>query len=296
MNIVKLLTESNYAVRELTPEELTQLKSVFVEIFKDICYACQKHHLQVMLSGGACLGAVRHNGFIPWDDDMDIMLMRHDYDRLPEVLSQEFGNKYKCVGPNISDHTDMSFMRIEKPGTLLRSIYDKPDEEKPIFIDVFPIDNMPDSKIVRLFNATIADGIHYIAICMKYYDHRTCPMSQALASTSEGRRELRLRMAIGRFFSRFTNYTKLFGMLDSFIARYKDKETRDVGVPCSRRYLRENYPRNTILPLSYHTFENIEQAPMPNNPDTYLKVLYGDYMKLPPLDQRKHAFWLEVRF
>ena len=65
MNIVKLLTDANYPVRELTQEELTQLKSVFVEIFKDIYSACQKHHLQVMLSGGACLGAVRHNGFIP---------------------------------------------------------------------------------------------------------------------------------------------------------------------------------------------------------------------------------------
>lgn len=296
MNIVKLLTEANYPVRELSAEELQQLKSVFLDMFKDIYCACQKHNIQVMLSGGACLGAVRHNGFIPWDDDMDIMLMRRDYDLLPVVLRREYGEKYQCVGPNISDHTDMSFMRIEKPGTLLRSIYDRPEDGKPIFIDVFPIDNMPDSKVVRLFNALIADGLHYVALCMKYYDHRTCPMSQALASTVEGRRELRLRMAIGRFFSRFTDYTRLFALLDNFLSRYQNKETRDVGVPCSRRYLREIYPRDTILPVSFHRFEDMEEAPMPNKPDVYLKVLYGDYMKLPPVDQRKHAFWLEVKF
>lgn len=296
MNIVKLLTDANYPVRELSAEELHNLKRVFLEIFKDIYVACQKHHLQVMLSGGACLGAIRHNGFIPWDDDMDIMLMREDYDRLPEVLHKEYGEKYRCVGPNISNHTDMSFMRIEKLDTLLRSIYDTPEEKKPIFIDVFPIDNVPDSKVLRSFNAVIADGLHYIALCMKYYDHRTCPMTQVLLSTKEGRRELRLRMIIGKFFSQFTNYTRLFSRLDDFIARYRHKNTRDVGVPCSRRYLREIYPRDTIIPLSSHCFEDIEDAPMPNNPDVYLKVLYGDYMTLPPINQRKHAFWLEVKF
>lgn len=295
MNITKLLNSTDISIKELSTEEMNALKAVFIEMFKDIYAACKKHGLNVMLSGGSCLGAIRHNGFIPWDDDMDIMLMRKDYNQLPQVLVQEYGNKYQCVGPNISSHTDLSFMRIEKPGTTLRCIYDNPEENKPVFIDVFPVDNMPNSKITRYFNSIIADGIHYIALCMKYYDHRNCPMVQCLRETPKGRREIGLRLSIGKFFSKFTSYTELFGWLDRFFAKYSDVDTKEVGVPCSRRYLKEIYPRNVFLPITRHSFEDIPDAPIPNNFDLYLRTLYGDYMQLPPIDQRKHAFWTDLK-
>lgn len=66
MNITQLLIQSHAPIKELSEEELSALKGVLLEMFKDIYVACQKHHLGVMLSGGSCLGAIRHNGFIPW--------------------------------------------------------------------------------------------------------------------------------------------------------------------------------------------------------------------------------------
>lgn len=295
MNITKILIQSQYPFQEISPEELEQLKKVYLDIFKDIYTACKKHDINVMLSGGACLGAIRHNGFIPWDDDMDIMLMRNEYEKLPQILLSEFPDKYICTGPNISDHTNISFMRIEKKGTLLKSVYDNPQEHNNIFIDVFPIDNIPDSIIVRVFNSVIADTIHYIALCMKYYDHRECPMTTILLSSPIGKKEIKVRLFIGKLFSFLTNYTYLFNILDNFIARHRNKITKYVGVPSSRRYLREIYPSDTILPVSYHKFEDIDAAPIPNNSDVYLKTLYGDYMQLPPVEKRERHFIVEMK-
>lgn len=293
MNLTQLLTQSQISVKELSNEELKKLQGTLLDMFKDIYSACEKHGVKVMLSGGCCLGAIRHNGFIPWDDDMDIMLMRHDYKRLPEILATEFGNKYQCVGPNISTLSDMAFMRIGKTGTVIRSIYDNPEHTKPIFIDVFPIDNIPDSWLKRCFSALVADTLHYMALCLKYYDNRNCIAFQLLLSSKEGRKEISRRLRIGKLLSSLTSYTNLFNMLDKFISRYPNT-TRDVGVPCSRRYLREIYPRATILPTIQHTFEDI-QAPLPHDYDVYLKTLYKNYMQLPPEDQRKHAFWIEIK-
>lgn len=296
MNITQLLIQSKAPIKELSETELTALKGVLLDMFKDIYAACQKHNLGVMLSGGSCLGAIRHNGFIPWDDDMDIMLLREDYNKLPNVLQKEYGNKYQCVGPNISAHTDMSFMRIEKPGTTLRCVYDNPEEHKPIFMDVFPLDNLPNNHFSRYINSIIADGLQYIGLCMKYYDHRRCPMVQALQSFPAGKREIRRRLSIGKICSVFTSYTKIFGVLDHFISRYSDKHTKEIGALCSRRYLSEIYPRESIVPIREHVFEDIEKAPIPNDFDRYLRTLYGDYMQLPPIEQRKHAFWTEIKF
>lgn len=292
MNLTQLLLQSNINIKELTSKELVTLQHFLLDIFNDIYYACEKHGLQLMLSGGCCLGAIRHRGFIPWDDDMDIMLMREDYKRLPQALSTEFGNKYQCIGPNISTETDMSFMRIEKPGTILRSIYDHPNQNKPVFIDVFPIDNIPNNRFIRCYNAIIADSLHYVALCIKYYNYLDSPAVQLLLK-NDGKNEIRKRLIIGKIFSIFTTQTKVFNIFDKFISRHTSN-TIDVGVPCSRRYLREIYPRETILPVIKLPFENI-LAPLPQKYDIYLKTLYDNYMQLPPEDQRKHAFWIEIK-
>ena len=86
MNIGQLIQQANIEVKELSSDDLKRLQSVLLDMFKDIYSACQKYGINILLSGGSCLGAVRHQGFIPWDDDLDTILIRRDYKKLPQIL------------------------------------------------------------------------------------------------------------------------------------------------------------------------------------------------------------------
>ena len=79
MNLAQLILQSNLPVHELTEEQSKTLKAAFVQMYLDILAVCEKHHLTLMMGGGSCLGTIRHKGFIPWDDDIDLNMMRKDY-------------------------------------------------------------------------------------------------------------------------------------------------------------------------------------------------------------------------
>ena len=86
MNLTGLLLHSSLPVRELSESESSQLKRTLLEMYRDISFACEKEGLTLFLGGGSCLGAVRHKGFIPWDDDLDLNMLRMDYDMFPAAL------------------------------------------------------------------------------------------------------------------------------------------------------------------------------------------------------------------
>ena len=79
---------------ELSDDERYKLKQCLMEIYQDITFICKKYNLTFMLGGGSALGAVRHKGFIPWDDDLDLMMSREDYNKLIKVFPKEVGDKY----------------------------------------------------------------------------------------------------------------------------------------------------------------------------------------------------------
>ena len=87
-------------LRILTPEESAQLKKILLDHYMIIQDFCEEHNLSVMLVGGSLLGAVRHRGYIPWDDDLDIAMPRDDYDHLVKLFDQELGDRFVLDAPN----------------------------------------------------------------------------------------------------------------------------------------------------------------------------------------------------
>ncbi len=296
MNLAELILKSSLPVHELTDEESAQLKQTLLGIYQDVLTACQKHGLIVLLGGGSCLGAVRHNGFIPWDDDLDVMMPRADYNRLPAAMQQEFGDKYSIIGPNISKDARTPFIKLGKRGTIFNTIYDLPDSKHEIAIDVFPIENIPNNYLLRLWNGFWLNLLQYIALCIGLYEGRNCYATQVLRGSKEGRKKINLRLFIGHIGSWLFNYTRLYAFCDRIAAKYADKQTRDLTIPTGRgHYFGEIQPRETFVPASLHLFENI-QAPLPHNYDAYLRKLYNDYMQLPPLDKREKHSIVNLKF
>ena len=99
-------------LKELTPEESKALKNCLLDIYKHVAHVCMAHNLVIMLGGGSCLGAVRHQGFIPWDDDMDLMMPRTDYEQLIELCEQgKLGNQ--CCNCSTAAGFAVTYSRLQ---------------------------------------------------------------------------------------------------------------------------------------------------------------------------------------
>ncbi|WP_147614934.1 LicD family protein [Treponema pectinovorum] len=295
MNLTGLLLKSNLPVRELSEEESKKLKMTLLEMFRDIKKACEEENLTVMLGGGTCLGAVRHKGFIPWDDDLDLNMLRCDYEKFPKALEKHFPNKYNLVGPEVSDNYSLPFIKIEKRGTVIKTVYEFEDENPAIGIDLFPIENIPDGKLPRLLHGFWNNFYQYVAVCVKLWKRRNCPVTKLLLSTSEGKKSLKIRFFIGRLFS-FRTYQKWYEKCDEVAKKYKKKRTRCVTVPSGRcHYFGEIQELSDIIPPKECMFET-ENAFIYNNVEKYLLSLYGDYMQIPPIEKREKHFIVDINF
>ncbi len=132
---------------------LNELQKIDLEILREVESICEKHDLSYYALGGTLLGAVRHQGFIPWDDDIDIAMPRPDYDALLDICERELPDRfviqnYKTM-PDDSAPTYMT--RVGRVGTLVSYGVANEAKEMPIWTDVFPLDAMPSNKVLRVF-------------------------------------------------------------------------------------------------------------------------------------------------
>ena len=296
MTLVELLLQSNYPFRELSADESKKLKGVLLEIYSDIIEVCEKNNLSVMLVGGSALGAVRHNGYIPWDDDLDIAMPRCDYNNLPSLLTQMFPEKYDCTGAGFSEKPELGFIKVQKKGTLLKTLNESDEENPCIAIDVFPIEKVPNNRLIRFFHGFIVNILLYVSVCVKLYEKKESPFTQILLSDEQGKKSLKKRLRFGHFFSLIHHYPVWYNKCDKKVQKYANKETKLVSIPTGRgHYFGEIQPRSVFFPPVKHDFEGIESN-IPNNYDKYLSALYGDYMQIPPVEKREKHFIVEIDF
>lgn len=295
MNLTDLLLKNNCKMREMTNEESSRLKKVLLEMLMDIQTVCQKNGLNPILGGGSCLGAVRHNGYIPWDDDLDLIMLRKDYNMFPSLLEKEYGDKYHCVGPNISSKVEFAFIKVEKKSTELKTVYELENEHPAIAIDIFPIDNVPNSAIRRFIHGARLNLLMYISVCVKLFARRESPVVQILLSDVESRKYIRKRLGIGRLFA-FRSYSDWYEKTDKCAKKFENKNTLRVTIPSGRgHYFGEMQKRSVFEFPVKHKFEGIESN-IPNDYDKYLSSLYGDYMQIPPAEKREKHFIVDISF
>lgn len=254
-------------MKELNLEEC---KKVILNILVDIDAFCKKNRIDYSLCGGTLLGAARHKGFIPWDDDVDILMVRKDYEKFCSLYKSD---RYTFVD---SDHVP-NHLHIRVADNRFKLVFNKGQRANKIYkdglwVDVFPLDKVPDNP--RQYKR-IKNKIYNLFLLQCVGEVKGYGIVQNVA----------------HFFLRpFTNVFKR--MAQKEIVKYNDTDTNmmtglsawyDKKTPMIPSYFFAEY---TTVPFEGYMFQAMKRY------DDYLKMVFGDYMQLPPVEQRvaKHGF------
>lgn len=273
----------------LTHEESVSLKRTLLNMLKDITRVCEENDLTYMLAGGSCLGAIRHKGFIPWDDDLDLIMPRESYDSFILLLRRgALGDSYEFNYPAHKEDSKTPYLKIYRKGTLDDELYNENTPfPKGIFIDVFPMANVPRYKLFQRFRSLISDGLLHISTCVLYAQYPSPLFAEYVSYSSEANRRYRIRLLIGKVFSIFPHWRWVY-WFDKFNSSLRP--TGYLSVPNGRKhYLGEVLPTSCFFPVSYSSFEGFK-VPVPHDYDSYLRNLYGDYLMIPPEEKRERHF------
>ena len=275
--------------RKITQEELTKLQDTLLSMYKDIYEVCKKYNITPYLCGGSALGAIRHQGFIPWDDDLDIAMIRNEYEVLKAVFKRELGDKYILCSPD-NENCKMRFPKIVKKGTIYQEI-GSTRRLNGIFIDIFLIDYLPSNKLEFYTSGINCNLLELISSCVydkKYLDKTGKDLLKKAVGKS-----YYIRNCIGAIFS-YKSPESWFNSINN-VAKKAARGNRVGLLTGSEHYFGEIFDYDTIFPAKYVKFCDIE-APVFNKVKLYLENLYGDFMKVPKESERVSHNISEIDF
>lgn len=268
---------------------IEEIKSCSLEILDFFDSVCSRYGVRYFLCGGTLLGAVRHKGFIPWDDDIDVMMLREDYNRLYEVWPKD--SPFQFLRHENNPFFPYAYGKAVDKRTIKIEPIRKVCQQIGVDIDIFPIDNIPDNE---------SEAIAFFKDIERY--QRRLSLQTALYGESNG--IIRTIVKNSRlFWYRFledigvTSIDKIVTSFSLLAQKFNTEDTMYCGITTISHYgIREKNLRKGYEDVVYVSFEG-KQLPAPSGYVHYLESLYGmNYMQLPPIEKRithhgYKAFW-----
>lgn len=241
--------------------QVKELQGVLLQMLKDIDAVCRENAISYQLFAGSALGAVRHHGFIPWDDDLDIAMPREDYERFLSIAGEQLDREKYYLQKEFSDHYGMFSSKLRLNGTTYMERYIPRDKQmhQGIFIDVFPLDNLSDKALTAKLQFYASKVVIAKSLRKRGY-----------ASDSLKKKAFMLFCAI----LPRTPFLR-------FAQRKRDVDSKNIHsfFGGSSKFSKSIYPRSVLL-TERIPFEDGE-FPVSLEYDTLLTIQYGDYMTLP---------------
>lgn len=254
---------------------LDELKAIQIEILNDVALFCERHHIKYWIDCGTLLGAVRHGGYIPWDDDIDIGMYREDYSRFVQMYNCS-NRKYRVLCIENDKLFQNAFGKVVDERTIMKEgLY-----EYHISIDVFPYDNAPDDDIELDRQYKKRD----FWIKMRKTAYPTTIDNGSHSNTIKGN-----LYALRRYILRVLPESFYVGRIAANAKKHNKETTQRIGNFTGWTPIR--LPKSVIEETIGIKFEN-GIYPAPKDYDVYLREFYGDYMQLPSEEERvnKHHF------
>ncbi|MBR6968604.1 MAG: LicD family protein [Ruminococcus sp.] len=244
-----------------------KMQRVVFGILCDIDEFCRENNITYYLSGGTCLGAVRHKGFIPWDDDADLMMPRKDYIRFIKLFQKKCSNKYSVGSLYTDDNWQRPFARIcDRNSRVVPTRFT--EQAMGIFVDIFPIDGLPEGKLKQKVYYQTIKVINAL---------RNSSVKQAFRE-NEGYRLIKKTVA---FVTRPIGPRWFAKKMDIIAKKYDFETSKQVAVSLAIHYWdKETIDRKYMCKPVYLEFEG-KKLPVPVGYKKYLSNLYGNYMDIP---------------
>lgn len=253
---------------------LKHLHKVQMMILEDFIKICEDNEITYFIYGGSLLGTIRHNGFIPWDDDIDVIMFRKDFDKLNEFLKNNLDEKYEfynCLNEKSYFHT---FGRLALKGTIFAEWWANQVDYTPhIFIDIFILDNVPNNKVKRFIHMKSSFLLNQLTI----YSYIKYDNSSKIKKIIQQGLHYLLKILP-------TSPEKIKKKCIETFEKYKNDDCNqicDFPAKCQMPI----YDKKDWLPYKKAKFESLEVT-IPNNYHKILTRTYGDYMELPPKELR----------
>ena len=273
----------------LDDQQLKQLQNLLLTILRDVVAVCEKHNITYTLGGGSALGAIRHNGFIPWDDDIDLNMPREDHDRFIPLFLQEFGHKYWVHTPEHTQGYNLLYTRIRLKGTSVITRDDFYNNECGALLDIFVIENTFNNKVLRNIHGVGTLALGLLHSCRKFYRDKS-KLFQIANGQPELLKAIKKKAFIG-FFTAFLSIQTWTRLADRWNRVCKDCNSHYVAIPVGRKhFFGELYLREDVCRGRKESFDGLEVY-CPIEVEKYLTALYGNYMDIPTDEKReKHAY------
>jgi lipopolysaccharide cholinephosphotransferase len=266
--------EPQIVPKELSPQQLRALQLKSLEIFDYVKHFCDEQGLLIYFCGGCCIGALRNEGFIPWDDDIDAFMPRQDYERLAELWPKHANTEhYSFVRSSQELHTGTVMTKIcDNTTTCITEDTQDKDMPQGVYLDILPLDGYPSNSLARRLQV-------FWALIFSLFNAQSVPKNHG------GILALGSRVLLGVFRSKNLRY-RIWRFAEKRMTSTPFGSTGFVTELCAGPgYMKNRYPYKAFASATYHMFEG-KPEPLPAGYDEYLRIAFGDYLQLPPEEAR----------